>query len=472
MDIQKIIKKLSSVLRVNHSRVDVLRNVRLSDGTATVTDGTTWSVLKIDNPRTATIDCAMYCKTGDFDFSDTVVGVEFPNAPKPTVDRIPLPVAVFSESRENMLKFAATDESRGTLRGLNYQLGYGWYCTDGHRAIINHNIPGLDRSLSIRPETVRAVAALVNAGAIVEDCFISGERLMAETGGTYWKNEYIHVITSAGSIISKIDLSDSIPELSKVVPDMKDQFAIDIPADGIPILVASLKKLLPYANEKTHLVKVRRNRLFLENRDTGSAVDMELPFNIQPETYEYEKIEDHPALFAWSEGAYRYFGTKLIQASGVVMYDKDKNEADARREWVENYNKNHAGIHPFFPIGINALYFADLLSDIVTDGLITIGYRTAISAITIQPGNGIEYLLMPLRICDEGDEQPEPVGYTRLDVPEVKRPKRKATSRKFPTIEECKRYLYQVDENPENITSGELLAVETVYNFLKNKMRA
>ena len=93
-------------------------------------------------------------------------------------------------------------------------------------------------------------------------------------------------------------------------------------------------------------------------------------------------------------------------------------------------------MNPFFPIGINCKYFIDLLSDIRADGPVRIGYRTAISAITLDPGNGIEYLIMPLRIMplrilDEEESEPiesEPIEYKRLAVPERPAKKRGGTS--------------------------------------------
>ena len=346
---EKNLKKIAYVLNLNKkTSLSILQHLLIKNGYISLTNLDTHVKIKTDLKGNYISSILQFNKCLSIENSkDESIDInEFPT-PFEIKDKMSLPTNLLSKSLKHMVNYVATDHSRGILRNINFIPNYAAWATDGHRACIDQSILS-PVVLSIKPEVILILDTLLSSGEQVENvyaCNHSGEnnqefKIM---------HEYIQVHTTNCIITSKMEAGNLIPDVKKIVPTI-DQKECVIPEDMIKLFKATIDKLIPYANDKTVLLRISGNTCCVKRTNKNSAFKITLPFQV---------------------------------------IDPDKLPA----------------------IGINGNYFSEILS-MINSGVV-MKYNTAISAIYFKCENQPDFLLMPLRILEDdlGDckELPLPI---------------------------------------------------------------
>lgn len=387
----KTIKLIGRVIGVNKINSVFINSIKVENGKLTLTNLDTTVTIKTGNTGNKIISFDNFEKTLDVE-NATVVSTDMNDYPKlPAVKTIKeLDVKLFSTSYSEYFNFASDDEKRQVLQlahiGNNYVTA-----TDGHKLIIDKNITS-EIPFSISKEVSKLLEIVLKTEKI-------------NYASIDFENEFnsmLHLKSDSFEIVSKFDNSP-YPDVLKVIPSQKNQTSLYFTESDIQLLKASFDKILPYANSKTHLVRLSGKTLSVINRDTDQYVKIELPFDITPVININEKIEN----------------------SFVVT---DKTEG--------------------LEIGLNAEYASMILGNIKTG--CTVGYGNkgnfdqTISAVTFNCENQPDFLIMPLRVIMK-DENGDTVDNSKIVLKEIGLPELKTSKKKISSVKKSEYYLFAIE---------------------------
>jgi hypothetical protein len=361
------IKMIGNALKIGKSSLQVINSMKLENNEITLTDLDTFVTIKTDISGNGLISFDHFKKTFNVENSEKIQQSieDYPKTPKSKSEHNCminyLKTSLFSQSYKNYLPFCSQDATRETLRHVFIGPEYST-STDGHRLIIDRENRS-NTPFFITPEVSKVLDIVLKTDTV-------------RSAYTFNDNRYLKIKTENYEITSKIDFGP-YPNVEQVIPKINQKY-VELSIDQIEVLKKSLEKIIPYTNEKTNLIKMKNNTLYVNNRDRNLAVQIVLPFNITP-----------------------YLET-IYQTSSI----KDISVFSA------------------LEIGINGQYFLNNLKELKTG--CKIGYRTAISAITFETENSIDFLVMPLRILAEIDSHVTEdleyieVTYKNLELPTIK----------------------------------------------------
>lgn len=300
----------------------ILQHIAINCGHAIITDLDTRLELCLNSAHLPNEDVSMlldmktFLETLNIKYSKNVDGVnEFPLCPELTKRRKVNP-KLFSQSYKPLLCCANTDDSRPALNNVNFQPGFGIWCADGHKAMILNNNK-VNYPLSVLPEVVKLLDILLKekeeiisvtinnptekpwkkpskkqaelleekrkkVKLLMKNDFRHQDKLYEISGKIEKKlnnfdvnYKYIEILTTNCRIVSKM-LPETLVRLDRAMPKQDKCKQFNLSLEQILILKACVKKLLPYANKKTFLMKLHQNEI--STIKEGKTIAIYLPF--------------------------------------------------------------------------------------------------------------------------------------------------------------------------------------------------
>lgn len=330
----KEVKKIGQALTLhrNHS-LQLLNKFKVQSGKITMNNLDTVIEINTDLQGEYISDFIQFAKNLNIEYSkDPLFKIEdFPCSPE-IIDKQPINPALLQKSFKPFLKYASKDEERAILMNVNFPRNYGAWATDGYRLTIDHSIVS-DFPFSLKPETVNIIDILLSAGETIRNVQLCNKiadihelteqekqrienrknrlnfliQYIDESGyisskmkeqRSYFKNmlytlpspdridyevnhKYILIETDNVKMISKMG-DGQLPDVRKVLPDMKEQKIAHFTETDIQVLKSAVDSVGIYSNEKTKMIFARCNIIFVRNRDTEKQFKIELPFIFAP----------------------------------------------------------------------------------------------------------------------------------------------------------------------------------------------